>query len=101
MIYDWQMRFSQFRGIFLTLTALEKALIMEDLREEQRDENLIEAEQITAPQPDEPVKQTWSQWLGTEDAIRWVYLIFGLLAIFMLMSILQFSTDAICCVTAS
>jgi hypothetical protein len=97
VIYDWQMRFSQFRGIFLTLTALEKALIMEDLREEQRDENLIEAEQITAPQPDEPVKQTWSQWLGTEDAIRWVYLIFGLLAIFMLMSILQFSTDAICC----
>lgn len=48
----------------------------------------------------EPVaagKQTWTEWFGTEDAVRWVYLIFGFFAIFMLMTLLQFSTDAICC----
>ena len=42
-------------------------------------------------------KQTWTQWFGTESAVRWVYLIFGLFTIFLLMSLLQFSTKAICC----
>lgn len=46
---------------------------------------------------EETPKQTWKQWLGTEEATRWVYLIFGLCAIVMLMVLLQFSTDAICC----
>jgi hypothetical protein len=43
------------------------------------------------------VKRTWMQWLGTEEAVRWVYLVFGLFAIFLLMILLQFSTKAICC----
>lgn len=42
-------------------------------------------------------KQTWTEWFGTDDAVRWVYLIFGFFAIFMLMTLLQFSTDAVCC----
>ena len=42
-------------------------------------------------------KQTWKEWFGTEDAVRWVYLVFGFFAIFMLMTLLQFSTSAICC----
>ncbi len=42
-------------------------------------------------------KQTWKQWLATDEAVRWVYLIFGFCAIVMLMILLQFSTDAICC----
>ncbi|RMH33121.1 MAG: hypothetical protein D6687_06970, partial [Acidobacteria bacterium] len=42
-------------------------------------------------------KHSWKEWLGSEDAIRWVYLIFGFLAILMLMTILQRATDAICC----
>lgn len=42
-------------------------------------------------------KQTWQQWLGTDEAIRWIYLVFGFFAIFILMTILQRSTDAICC----
>ena len=39
----------------------------------------------------------WKQWLGTDEAIRWIYLIFGGCAIVLLMVLLQFSTDAICC----
>ncbi len=42
-------------------------------------------------------KQTWLQWFGTDEAVAWVYLIFGLLATALLMTLLQFSTDAICC----
>ncbi|HEX8250435.1 MAG TPA: hypothetical protein VF599_19830 [Pyrinomonadaceae bacterium] len=42
-------------------------------------------------------RQSWKEWLGTDEAVRWVYLVFGLCAIFLLMIILQRSTDAICC----
>lgn len=47
-----------------------------------------------------PVKEkklSWSQFLETEKAVRVIYLIFGLIAIFMVMSFLQTRTDAICC----
>lgn len=39
----------------------------------------------------------WKQWLGTEEAVRWVYLVFGLFFIALIMTRLQYSTDAICC----
>lgn len=39
----------------------------------------------------------WKQWLGTEDAVRWVYLLFGFFFIVLIMARLQYSTDAICC----
>ena len=55
-----------------------------------------EVEETTSGEFEIP-QQTWKQWLGTEDATRWVYLIFGICAIVMLMVLLQFSTDAICC----
>ncbi len=42
-------------------------------------------------------KQTWTQWFGTDTAINWVYLIFGFFAIVLLMTLLQFSTKAVCC----
>jgi hypothetical protein len=45
----------------------------------------------------EKTKRDWKVWLGTDEAIRWVYLIFGLFAIVLLMVLLQFSTTAICC----
>jgi hypothetical protein len=45
----------------------------------------------------ETTELTWKKWFGTDEAIRWVYLIFGLFAIFLIMSLLQFSTQAICC----
>ncbi len=45
----------------------------------------------------EESKQSWKEWFGSQEVVRWVYLIFGFLAILMLMVILQRSTDAICC----
>ncbi len=42
-------------------------------------------------------QQTWTQWFGTDEAINWVYLIFGFFVTVLLMTILQFSTQAICC----
>jgi hypothetical protein len=52
---------------------------------------------VAESSPEAPAKQTWKEWLGTDAAVRWVYLIFGFCAIVMLMVMLQFSTDAICC----
>ena len=40
---------------------------------------------------------TWKQRLETEAATRVVYLVFGLIAIVMVLSFLQFRTEAICC----
>lgn len=42
-------------------------------------------------------KQTWREFLETEQAVRVIYLIFGFLAILMIMTFLQTRTTAICC----
>lgn len=42
-------------------------------------------------------KITWREYLETEEAVRVIYLIFGFLAILMVMTFLQTRTDAICC----
>jgi hypothetical protein len=42
-------------------------------------------------------KVTWRQQLETEEATRVVYLIFGFIAIAMVLAYLQFRTSAICC----
>ena len=42
-------------------------------------------------------KVTWRQYLETEEATRIVYLVFGFIAIAMVLSYLQFRTSAICC----
>ena len=63
------------------------------------DENVNE----TAENPERDVAETpaksqsWSEFLETEAAVRVIYLIFGFLAILMVMSFLQTRTDAICC----
>ncbi|MER3630772.1 MAG: hypothetical protein C4325_00205 [Blastocatellia bacterium] len=44
-----------------------------------------------------PARMTWRQYLDTEEATRFVYLVFGFIAIAMVLSYLQFQTDAICC----
>ncbi|MCD9188747.1 MAG: hypothetical protein LUM44_20175 [Pyrinomonadaceae bacterium] len=54
-----------------------------------------ETENITE-KPKEP-KKTWRQYFETDDAVRLVYLIFGLFAIILVMTLLQFQTKAICC----
>lgn len=60
--------------------------------EEIRTEN-----SVSALAAEENTEKNWKNWLGTEAATRWVYLIFGLCAIVLLMVVSQFSTDAICC----
>lgn len=52
--------------------------------------------EVSAAGNDTP-KRDWKTWLGSEDATRWVYLIFGFCAVVLLMVILQRATDAICC----
>jgi len=49
--------------------------------------------------PDKPAQKrlTWREYLETEHAVRMIYLIFGLIAIFMVMTFLQTRTAAICC----
>ncbi len=56
-----------------------------------------EKEAQETPQPTNETKQTWRQWLETDAAVRSVYLVFGFIVIFLLMTNLQFQTDAICC----
>ena len=47
--------------------------------------------------PDVSTRTSWREYLDTEEASRVIYLIFGLLAILMVMTFLQTRTDAICC----
>jgi hypothetical protein len=60
-------------------------------------ETNAEKEAEETPKPTKETKQTWRQWFETEEAVRSVYLIFGFFVIVLLMTRLQFSTDAICC----
>jgi hypothetical protein len=41
--------------------------------------------------------RTWRERLETEAAVRVIYLVFGFFAILLVMILLQFQTDAICC----
>jgi len=56
------------------------------------DENAVR--QAVAPAP---AKLTWKQYLESEAATRFVYLMFGLIAAAMVLGYLQFRTQAICC----
>ena len=65
---------------------------MEEIFDDKRET----AAETTAVLPAK-TKRDWKVWLATDEAIRWVYLIFGLFAIVLLIVLLQFSTQAICC----
>ena len=60
-------------------------------------------EEIINETPETPVetptenKLSWREFLETEKAVRVIYLIFGFLAILMVMTFLQTRTAAICC----
>ena len=60
------------------------------------EETTNEIPETTDEKPAEK-KLSWSAYLETEAAVRVIYLIFGLLAILMVMTFLQTRTDAICC----
>ena len=62
---------------------------MEEIFEEHTEQ--ATGEQTVAP------RSGWKEWLNSEAAIRWVYLFFGFCAIVLVMTLLQFSTPAICC----
>lgn len=42
-------------------------------------------------------KGNWTDWLGSDSGVRFIYLMFGLIFIFLVMSRIQYSTSAICC----
>lgn len=57
-----------------------------------------QSEQPVEKTPEKKIeKSAWRQWLESDTAVRLVYLIFGFLVIALLMTRLQYSTDAICC----
>ena len=60
-------------------------------------------EAIINETPDAPAEKAtekkvgWREYLETEEAVRFIYLVFGFCAILMVMIFLQKQTDAICC----
>ncbi len=59
-------------------------------------------EELLDPIPEKPAESpeasvNWREAIETEQAVRLIYLIFGFIAILMVMSFLQSRTDAICC----
>ncbi|MEQ1763900.1 MAG: hypothetical protein ABL984_12255 [Pyrinomonadaceae bacterium] len=56
------------------------------------DENVVRQGGLAAP-----AKLSWKQYLESEAATRFVYLMFGLVAAAMVLGYLQFRTEAICC----
>src|SRR5829696_9931824 len=57
----------------------------------------VDAKPSTPVNPARKMTPTWRQYLETDEATRLVYLIFGFIAIAMVMGFLQFRTSAICC----
>lgn len=47
--------------------------------------------------PEEPKERSWTEWFGSDDAVRMVFLLFGLAIIVIIMFKLQFATGAVCC----
>ncbi len=60
-------------------------------------EEIINETPATTDEQPKKTKQSWSEFLESEHAVRIIYLIFGFLAILMVMTFLQTRTDAICC----
>jgi hypothetical protein len=60
-------------------------------------ETVTDAAPPAEPAEITPKKMSWREYLDTEEASRVIYLIFGFLAILMVMTFLQTRTDAICC----
>ena len=60
-------------------------------------EEIINERDETPDESPAAARLTWREYLETEAAVRLIYLIFGLLAILMVMTFLQTRTGAICC----
>ena len=66
---------------------------MEEILDQPADEVLAELPRKSVTKS----KPTWREYLESDEATRFVYLIFAFVAIAMVMSFLQFRTAAICC----
>src|SRR3954470_6249751 len=60
-------------------------------------ETVTDASPPAEPAGSMPRRMSWREYLDTEHASRVIYLIFGFLAILMVMTFQQTRTDAICC----
>ena len=60
-------------------------------------DEIINEKPETTPSAAVAKKQSWSEFLESENAVRVIYLIFGFCAILMVLTFLQSRTDAICC----
>jgi hypothetical protein len=60
------------------------------------EENTVQTD-AELPVTQAKTKPAWQAYLETEEATRMVYLVFGFIAIAMVMLFLQFRTTAICC----
>src|SRR3954447_9237521 len=61
------------------------------------DETVDQAPEVVVPASATMDKPTWREYLETEQAVRTIYLVFGIISIALLMWFLQFQTTAICC----
>ena len=61
------------------------------------DETVDQAPEAVIPVPTAPDKRSLRSYLETEQAVRIIYLVFGVISIALLMWFLQFQTTAICC----
>lgn len=66
---------------------------MEELFEQNPDQARVE-KRVEATGK---TRLSWREYLETDEAVRTIYLIFGFFAIVLVMTLLQFQTDAICC----
>src|SRR5213596_2143944 len=62
-------------------------------------EEIVNAERrsVRSATASSSAKATWKAYLNSEEAARVVFLIFGFVAILLVMIVLQKQTDAICC----
>lgn len=70
---------------------------MEEVFNDKPEETKVEEIADTSAEQAEKRKVSWKEWLGTDEAVRWIYLVFGFFAIILVITWLQFSTKAVCC----
>ena len=61
------------------------------------DETIKQPGEVRPENAPQAARQTWREYLETEQAVRTIYFIFGVIAVALLMWFLQFQTTAICC----
>ncbi|HEX8638248.1 MAG TPA: hypothetical protein VF692_09310, partial [Pyrinomonadaceae bacterium] len=65
--------------------------------EEILDQNPENAASETRAPAAARAKLSWREYLETDEAVRTIYLVFGFFAVALVMTLLQFQTEAICC----